>query len=286
MRQRSRGRFPAEDCGIAVFGALAAELVDEWAESLGGSRSGPSVQATLAAGVVFTDREVRLTVWDLSSRPTSLLPMFATRCHVIVLTKGAATAAILEEMVPTMPTLAVVAAVGNRPATGEVGREAASAGAVYCERKADLALGLIATKCTQLRRLLNTSIGSFALVGEARVAYYEVRCSFGVDSGWVTPRRYSEFDALRRRIGAPPLPPARRSVDSLFARAGLWHDPAFLEKRRAALEIWLEAIVETATSAAAAEPILAFLDPAGHLRDALARLRTRTARRLQDLLDR
>lgn len=292
---------PTEEVGIIVTGTSARMLVDAWVAALDGTRIGQQAEVRLRRGRCFVDREVRVTVWDVSSTPRSLLPLFAQRCHILLLLRESKVATVLEEMLPSTHPLTVVAVAHQQTAMGSFRREMESRAIVCFELDVQspviLLEKLVARHCAQLRSLVDVDIQRYEVVGERRssIAFFEVRCAFAAgcsgdsEFGWATPRRYSEFDALRRRLGNPrsvPFPSARRSLDSVLAHAGLWfQDNKFLERRRRELDRWLKALVHAASLIATTRSLLDFLDPGGQLKDTLSRIRAHDLDDLQCIID-
>lgn len=292
---------PTEEVGVIVTGSSARKLVDAWIAALNGKRIGQQAEVRLRRGRCFVDREVRVTVWDVSSTPRSLLPLFAQRCHILLLLRESKVATVLEEMLPSTHPLTVVAVAHQQTAMGSFQREM-EARAIVCveldvQSPVILLETLVARHCAQLRSLVDVDIQRYEVVGERRssIAFFEVRCVIAAkcsgdsEFGWATPRRYSEFDALRRRLGNPrsvPFPTARRSLDSVLAHAGLWfQDNRFLERRRRELDRWLKALVHAASLITTTRSLLDFLDPGGQLKDNLSRIRAQDLNHLQSIID-
>ncbi|KAJ8598128.1 hypothetical protein CTAYLR_007410 [Chrysophaeum taylorii] len=286
-----------DEVGVVVCGRWARSLIDCWCARYRGEREGKLGRVVLGAGKAGK-KTVRVTAWDVSGTARSLLPMWARRCDVLVVLRGAPLA-ILEEMLPSTHALVVVAIVDAvarfAPSSAELRREMSSRAMVYCEVSAsdfefkcgELLEVLVARRLGHLRLLLDVKVPRYAAVEDrdrvAKVAYFEVRCAFvpavlhDNDLGWATPRRYREFEGLRDSLGFPTLgfPPPRRSLDTLLARAGWLQDDRFLDQRRQDLETWLRSLLDAQPlTIAATRALLDFVDPSAQLRDILARART------------
>ena len=65
-----------QQLGVAVSGAWAAELLDQWASRYGGERENNVARLRVGA--------VSVTAWDVSRVGRTLLPMWAARVEVLV----------------------------------------------------------------------------------------------------------------------------------------------------------------------------------------------------------
>lgn len=289
-------------------------MLEQWVNGLDGERLGP-----LLVQVSVEDQVVK--AWNVSETNISLLPMWAKRCDVLLMLGDSAVSQILEEMLPSMHPLSVVALADAATASEELRRESDRRGLIYCQANDSVGLlrALIAQRSVQLQSLLEVEVRRHEIVDAC--VFYEVRCSFrpgrrdGLEFGWSTPRRYSEFLALRDELSAHfRFPKPRKSLDSFLTKSGIY-DHAFFDRRQSELETWLRTLLgeSGATGRCAddyraaqkqkkrssgnalgdeddknanARRLLTFLDPAGHLKSALLRVRTQRAReQLQTLFD-
>ena len=312
-----------QELGIAVSGAWAATLLDRWASLLGGEREN-NVARLVVGDVRVTAWDVSkvgrtlLPMW--AARVEVLLSCLGAGPQECL--HGAVDH--LEEMLPSTPA-AVVALADAReaPADAAVRRELERFGVDYYPSPPPPGVGgetgafdagaramlegLLKRRYAALPDLLRVCIPRFELArddaggGGGVAAFYEVCCATRGPGGapqpdddfrgWATPRRYSEFKALaaalKRAARTPPLPGSRRSLESVLSRVG-FPDTRYLDKRRAALDAWLRAVVALSAGfddAGARAAVVDFVDPAGHLHMVLARpTRTNRLRALESLL--
>ena len=158
------------------------------------------------------------------------------------------------------------------------------------DRCGDLLAILCARRLHMLQAHLVVSVPRYLRVGEPPATFYEVRCELRDDAnvGWTNPRRYRDFEALYADLLTetpclPPLPPARRSVETVFSKMGFANEN-HLERRRKALDTWLRSLVAT-PKADDLTPLTTFLDPGNHLKTLMLRKRTHDPQGLDRALE-
>lgn len=295
----------SEEMGVVVSGSWAKEMLDRWARWFKGEREGCVARFTVRRRLrsAWKKASVRITAWDVSGTAKGLLPMWAGRSDVILLLD--CEVGPLEEMLPNTHPLVVVAVADARRKKTLVAlrREMMLRAMLYCElsrdapasfdgKCADLVEVLVARRLFQLRNLVDVTIPRFEQtpIDGKPVTFYEVRCVFAPAAndeeplGWSAPRRYREFEALRKDVGwSVGFPAPRKSLDSLWSRAG-FQDLRYLDARRRDLEAWLRGLVSQPSVHGSKTKVLTFVDPNGHLKEILLRRRMQHPDRLQAVL--
>ncbi|KAH8043869.1 hypothetical protein JL720_17270 [Aureococcus anophagefferens] len=238
-----------QELGIAVSGAWAATLLDRWASLLGGERE--NNVARLVVGDECLHGAVDHLEEMLPSTPAAVVALADARAPADAVRQQ------LERFVDYYPS----------PPPPGVGGET---GAFDAGARAMLE-GLLKRRFAALPDLPASRASSRA---------DDAGGGGGVAAFYEAPLLRVQGARGRAEAGArtPPLPGSRRSLESVLSRVGF--PERYLDKRRAALDAWLRAVVALSAGfddAGARAAVVDFVDPAGHLHMVLARP-TRTNR--------